>query len=186
MSLIAVFTLFALLPAHGKQKHKVIAEKTTPIVGRVLAWKESLVFGAGLGPKWTVFVFGIESPTHSENQLQPVKISYAFFKDQGPLPDSFYDYSKWYELEVVRDPKCDESVSSLSHERAVGENGKETQPTDALRFLAGSPKDVLKPDAVLPCYVLRPGKYKIIAPDKERKQSSALLNGDGSPTSTMR
>ena len=92
-----------------------------------------------------------------------MKVSYAFFKDQGPLPDSFYDYSKRYELQVVRDTKCDESVSSLSHDKAVDETGKEIQPTDALRFLDGSPRNILKPDAVLPCYVLRPGKYKMIA-----------------------
>ena len=178
--------LLVALPIFGKRKQQAEAQKTTLIVGRVLAWRESLALGAGLGPKWSVFVFGIESPTHSEKQLQPVKISYAFFKDQGPLPDSFYDYSKRYELEVLRNPKCDESVSSLSHEKAVDEPGKETPPTDALRFLEGSPKDVLKPDAVLPCYVLRPGKYKIIALDKERKQSSVLLNDNASPTSTTR
>ena len=161
-SLIAVFTLLAVLPAHGRQKHKATTEKRTPIVGRVLAWKESLVFGAGVGPKWTIFVFGIESPNQSEKQPQPVKIAYGFYKDQGPLPDNFYDYSKRYELQVVRNPKCDESLSSLSREKSVDETGKELAPTDVLRFLYGAPKYLPNPDTILPCYVLRPGKYRLL------------------------
>jgi hypothetical protein len=35
-------------------------EKTTPIVGWVRADVESPVFGAGLGPKYAAFIFGVE------------------------------------------------------------------------------------------------------------------------------
>ena len=91
-----------------------------------------------------------------------MKVSYAFFKSDGPPPESFFDYSKRYELQAVREPKCDESVNSLSYVKNVDESGKPLPPTYVLRFLAGAPKVVLKPDAVLPCYVLRPGNYKLL------------------------
>ena len=65
-------------------------------------------------------------------------------------------------MQAVREPKCDESVNSLSYVKNVDESGKPLPPTYVLRFLEGAPKVVLKPDAVLPCYVLRPGNYKLL------------------------
>jgi hypothetical protein len=142
-------------------------EKNVPLVGRVLADVSSFAFGAGLGPQHTTFVFAVEQD--GGTRVEPVKVSYAFFKSEGPPPDSFFDYSKRYELQVVRDTKCDESVDSLSHVKNVDQSGKPLPPTDALRFLEGAPKDALKSDAILPCYVLRPGKYKVLSQEKESK-----------------
>jgi hypothetical protein len=142
-------------------------EKNVPLVGRVLADVSSFVFGAGLGPQHTTFVFAVEQD--GGTRVEPVKVSYAFFKSEGPPPDSFFDYSKRYELQVVRDTKCDESVDSLSRVKNVDQSGKPLPPTDALRFLEGAPKDALKSDAILPCYVLRPGKYKVLSQEKESK-----------------
>jgi len=134
------------------------AKKITPIVGRVLADVESLAFGAGLGPKYTTFIFGVEK---SGRAAVPVKISYAFFRSQGPPPDSFFDYSKLYALQAVRSAKCDEMVSSLAQVKSTDVSGKSLPPGDALRWMDGAPKGILKPDVVLPCYVLRPGNYKV-------------------------
>lgn len=142
-------------------------EKNVPLVGRVLADVSSFAFGAGLGPQHTTFVFAVEQD--GGTRVETVKVSYAFFKSEGPPPDSFFDYSKRYELQVVRDTKCDESVDSLSHVKNVDQSGKPLPPTDALRFLEGAPKDALKSDAILPCYVLRPGKYKVLSQEKESK-----------------
>lgn len=51
-SLVLMSALLIALPVFGKHKQQAKAQKTTPIVGRVLAWRESLALGAGLGPKW--------------------------------------------------------------------------------------------------------------------------------------
>ncbi len=165
---IAVCAIAALLmsafisdvPAQRIPLSKTTAKEATRVRGRVLAWKETFAFGAGLGPQYVVFVFGVEK---GEAPLNPIKVAYAFFKSDGPPPDSFFDYSKRYELQAVRDPKCDESVNSLSYAKNVDESGKPSPPTYVLRFLPGAPKVVLKPDAILPCYVLRPGNYKLLA-----------------------
>jgi len=145
------------------------AENTHRLVGRVLADISTLAFGAGVGPKYASFVFGVEEAGGA--RVVPVKVSYAFFKSDGPLPDSFFDYSKRYELQAAREPKCDESVDSVSHVKNVDQSGKPLPPTDALRFLEGAPKDALKSDAILPCYVLRPGKYKVLSQDKQSKDT---------------
>jgi len=140
--------------------HERGAEKPTPLVGRVLADVASLVFGAGLGPKYTTFIFGVEK---SGGVISPVKVSYAFFKSQGPPPISFFDHSKLYELEAIREPKCDETLDSLAHIKNVDQSGKSLPPTDVLRVLDGVPKDLLKPDLVLQCYLLKAGKYKLLS-----------------------
>jgi hypothetical protein len=144
-----------------------VTEKTRPLVGRVLADVSMLTFGAGLGPKYTSFIFGVEEG--GGVRVVPVKVSYAFFKSDGLPPDSFFDYSKRYELQAVRESKCDEAVKSLAYVKNVDDSGKPLPPTYALRFLKGAPKIELKPDAVLPCYVLRPGKYKVLTREKEGK-----------------
>ena len=146
---------------------QVATEKTRPLVGRVLADVSTLTFGAGLGPKYTSFIFGVEEGGSAH--VVPVKVSYAFFKSDGPPPDNFFDYSKRYELQAVRESKCDEVVESLAYVKNVDDSGKPLPPTYALRFLQGAPKIELKPDAVLPCYILRPGKYKVLTQDKEGK-----------------
>jgi len=155
-----------------------------PMAGRVLADVSSLVSGAGLGPKHTVFIFAVEEG--GGTRVVPVKVSYAFFKSEGPPPDTFFDYSKRYELQAVRDRKCDESVQSLSYVKNVDESGKPLPPSYVLRFLDGAPKDILKSYAVLPCYVLRPGKYKILSQDKDGKQSGVLLKDNSPRTPTTR
>jgi hypothetical protein len=156
--IVAVLTSVGV--AQKTPDDQVATEKTRPLVGRGLAEVSTLTFGAGLGPKYTSFIFGVEED--GSTHVVPVKISYAFFKSDGPPPDSFFDYSKRYELQAVREPKCDESVNSLSYVKNVDESGKPLPPTYVLRFLEGAPKVVLKPDAVLPCYVLRPGNYKLL------------------------
>jgi hypothetical protein len=60
----------------------------------------------------------------------------------------------------VRTPRCDESVKKLSYEENEDETGKPLPPTYILRMMDGAPKDLLKPDSVLPCYLLRPGNYQ--------------------------
>ena len=127
----------------------------------------SFAFGAGLGPQHTTFVFAAEQD--GGTRAEPVKVSYAFFKSEGPPPDRFFDYSKRYELQVVRDTECDESVDNLSHVKNVDQSGKPLPPIDALRFLEGAPKDALKSDAILRCYILRPGKYKVLSQGKDSK-----------------
>jgi hypothetical protein len=128
--------------------------------GRVIAYVDHLVLGAGIGPKYETFIFGVESQDDKGTTvLEPVKIDYAFFKSDGQLPRSFFDHKVLYELRVLRDSRCDESVNNLSYEQNVDINGKPLPPTYIVRFVTGVDAKVLKSDAVLPCYILRPGDY---------------------------
>lgn len=116
----------------------------------------------GFGDHYEVFVFGLE-PTSQSGPVTPVKVMYKFFyKTEPALPDSFFDFAKHYELTIARDSSCDETVQNLAYQKNETLEGKPLRPTYILRPLVGAPKDVLKPDAVLPCYVLTPGQYKLL------------------------
>jgi hypothetical protein len=168
---LLTFSWSLMLPAQKTPTSKPHTEKKIPLVGRVLAWKQTFAFGAGLGPQYEVFVFGVEKDRRVS--VAPIKVAYAFFKSDGPLPDSFFDYSKRYELQAVRDTRCDESVEALSYVKSVDhESGKPLPPLYVLTSLEGAPKDVLKPDAVLACYLLRPGRYRVLS-QKEDSPPSA-------------
>jgi hypothetical protein len=157
------------------QSDSVSTEKRVPIVGRVLANVATLGFGAGLGPQYQTFIFGMESKNAQGDQVvKPVEIVYAFFKDEGPLRDSFFDHSKRYELNVVRDSRCDQPLSKLSYEKNTDTSGKELPPTNVLQILYGTPRDVLKSDAILPCYILHGLRYKVISQDADRITSCQI------------
>jgi hypothetical protein len=123
------------------------------------------VRGTGLGPDFEIFIFGAEA-----GEANPLKIEYVFFSPEEPPPESFYDYSKRYELQAVRDTTCDESVNSLSYLKTTDDSGKPGEPIYVLRMLDGVPKDVLKPDAVLACYVVKAGHYKVLGDEKGKKK----------------
>jgi hypothetical protein len=170
--LLASVLLPTWLPA---QKASASKEKTISVRGRVLAGVNYLTgyLRGGFGDHYEVFVFGLE-PRSQGDPVAPVKVMYKFFyKTEPALPDSFLDSSKLYELQLVREPSCDETVQNLSYQKNEDETGKPLPSTYILRPLDGAPKDVLKPDSVLPCYVLTPGKYKVLSQDKKPSASTA-------------
>jgi hypothetical protein len=168
---ISFFLVSALLSTelHSQKMSAPSApkEEMVSVRGRVLAGVNYLTgyLRGGFGDHYQVFVFGLE-PGSPSGPIAPVKIMYKFFfKTESALPDSFFDASKHYELRVVRESSCDETVQNLSYEKNDDEAGKPLPSTYILRPLNGAPKDVLKPDAVLPCYLLRPGRYKVLGHD---------------------
>ena len=161
----------AISPAQTVQRPKPSAEKTTSLVGRPLAWKLPLFLGAGVGPLSEVFVFSVERG--GAEGTAATKIVYTFSEPQGLLPNNFFDYLKRYELQVVRDPKCDETVNTFSYVKSVDHaSGKPLPPDYVLRFSDGAPKDALKPDSILACYILRPGRYKVLSQKKDAAPST--------------
>lgn len=131
------------------------------LVGRVLAQVER-PYGAGVGPLWQFFIFGVESKSDGD-KIKPVLVSYLFhnYKLDPPLRESFFDHSKLYALAVVREGKCDEGVSTLSIVENETETGKPLPPSPGISFVEGASKDVLRPEMVLPCYVFSRGDYRL-------------------------
>jgi hypothetical protein len=125
--------------------------------GHVIADVASLGFGSGLGPLRTSFIFGVEQ---SDGRMVPVRISYAFYKNEQLPPDSFWDYQILYELRAKRDTHCDTTVERISYEQNVDAEGKKLPPSFILHFAKNAASSSLRPDIVLPCYVLWYSDYK--------------------------
>lgn len=145
------------------QKPSSRKEKTASLKGRPLAGVAYLTgfLRGGLGDHYQVFVFGSESKSHN-SPVAPVKVMYRFFyKTESALPGSFFDASKRYEIQVIREPNCDETVASLSYQKNTDATGKEFS-SYILQPLHGASQDALKPDLKLACYIMRPGKYRIL------------------------
>jgi len=175
VAVVAVAWLTEALPAQTSPPGKNV--KRTTLTGRVLAEVLGLsdyhLVGEGFNVK--VFILRMETSQKPGALPSPVKVEYQFFKWQPTLPDTFFDYSKRYELRVVRDPSCDQTLDQLSYMEAEDESGKPLGRDYVLRPLEGAPKELLKPELLLPCYVLTPGNYKALT---ESKQSGALKPGD--------
>jgi len=138
------------------------------MTGHVLARIEDLAIRINLlgGQRYEVFIFGIDKWERRRWSFAPVKVVYEFYRDEPSLPESFFNFSRRYELNVVRDTKYDESVKSLSLETNVSDSGKPLPATHVLKLLDGTPPDMPKPDSVLPCALLRPSQYKVVSKGK--------------------
>ena len=163
--LLAMAVLAFVVAAQKARADGQTGEKKTLLVGRVLADVAVLTHGAGVGPFSSEFIFDGKEEGHTDSV--PVKIVWLYFQWRDVPPASFFDYSIEYELRVVRDPKCDERVDSLSYVHNVTESGEPLPPTYVLRFSRGAPKHVLKPDATLACYTMLAGDYRVLSKRKK-------------------
>ena len=138
--------------------------ETISVRGRTIAGIDQLTgyLRGGFGDQYQIFIFGRE-PSKAGGSVMPIKIAYKFFKSESPLPDTFLDFSKLYDLQVLREPSCDETVQSLSYQKKSDQTGKALPSAYILRLLKGAPENVLSPDMVLACYIMRPVRYKIVA-----------------------
>ncbi len=123
---------------------------------RPLGEVRTLLHGSGLSHKWASFYLAIEEP---DGSVKPIQIAYAFYQSNQLPPESFWDYSKIYEVKVQRESGCDVKVESMACVRNVTEGGKELPRSFVLRYAKGAPEGLLKMDAVPPCYVLWYGDY---------------------------
>ena len=154
---IALLPLACILSVSGqpeaaKPNHEVLR-------GRVVAQVAPLIYGSSLTHKWMSFFFAVEEP---HGKARPIEVAYAFYQSDQLPPDSFWDYSKLYEMRLRREPGCDTTVESLAYEKNADTKGNKLPASMILKFAKGAPKNLLRPEAVLPCYVLWYGDYQQI------------------------
>ena|SRR5437867_576185 len=161
-----VFTLVmaSLSPLAAAQETRPPKQQMISLNGRTLAAVDYLAgsLRGAFGDHYEVFVFGRE-PLNRDRPIVAVKIMYKFLKSEPALPGSFLDFSKRYEIQVIREPSCDETLRSLSYQKSSDEMGKQLSIRYILRPLGGTPKEIFKQDRVLKCYILRPGKYRLLS-----------------------
>jgi hypothetical protein len=154
-TMVALFVVANVLSAGAADKRG--SAKKEVLRGHVIADVASLGFGTGLGPLWTSFIFDAEQ---ADGRMLPVRIAYAFYKNEQLPRDSFWDYQILYELKAKRDASCDTTVARISYEQNFDDEGKNLPLSFVLRFAKNASSTSLSPDIPLPCYVLRYSDYK--------------------------
>ena len=110
------------------------------------------------------FVFIPDAAKKQGHPTTPVAIRYHWFPDEPELPDSFFDFSKHFEIKVSRDFRCDTKVRELFYIKLdyVGEPEKPSERMYYFRLAANAPKLDFADDLALPCYEMRPGNYSLL------------------------
>jgi len=156
--LLAIFCLWPCVAggrnAIGQQRSRL------HLSGRIVARVFNPVSGT-LNLKWQVFIFQVGSEKGESHQYLS-KVEYEYTDADGPLTEAFFDYAKHYQLNVSRDPSCDESLASLSILRAPDERNSALMTRNLLQALPGAPADALSTRETLPCFILRLGGYRVL------------------------
>jgi len=155
------------------------------LVGRVLASPDPLTnYGGSLDCHFEEFLFGAESNgERGKKVITPVLIALCYYGNEEPLTDPFFDHSKLYELHVDRTGERGVRLKDVAYHTFVNSaTGEESPPEMGMQVLDGAPKDLLKPDLLLPCYELRWGGFKILSQGTapgHRTPNSALETSPG-------
>jgi hypothetical protein len=107
--------------------------------------------GSSLSHEWAWFFLAVEEP---DGNVRPIQIAYAFYKSDQLQPDSFWGYSKIYEVKVQRNTGCDFQVENLAYVRNTTEDGRELPRLFVLRFTKSAPRGLLKMESVPTVLVL--------------------------------
>jgi hypothetical protein len=147
---------FLLLIVSGKSvgQEKAVKE-LVKYNGRALAFVDSTASGAGVGPKFQQFVFSISRSDEPANPIS-VRVVYEYFKPAEKLGKDFLTSGKTFQLDLFRKRSCDDSVLNFGYESDGDERVKILKP------LPGVENELIAEESVLPCFVLRPGKIKVI------------------------
>src|SRR5215469_12031912 len=78
-----------------------------------------------------LFFLAVEEPG---GNVRPIQIAYTYYKSHQLPPESFWDYSKLYEVKVQRDTHCDFKVEDVAYFRMRHESGADLGRILVLRF----------------------------------------------------
>jgi hypothetical protein len=87
-----------------------------------------------------------------------IKIVYRFAPNESPLPQNILDENTQWRFNLTRDITCDSSVGEMKTMKAQTEQG---EITTIPRLKFKNEIEGMEDEVSLPCYVLRPGKYRI-------------------------
>ena len=159
----------ASLPAQRGETNSRSFPGGVTIVGRVLAAPDPMLHNGGnLSCRFEQFLFGAELEGAARQRvLMPVLVSFCYYGYEAPLPETFFDHTILYELHVARDPGEDVLLKDVAFHTGVDPStGKTRPPTMGMRVLGNVPRNLLKPNLLLPCYVLYSDGYRVVRHDK--------------------
>jgi hypothetical protein len=149
---VAILTLALFVSLQGNESKKSDAPKDS-FVGRVIAAEPAIMIYLGSIPTIDQFIFELKATTEADKP-QFIKVIYHFYPSRDQKPFTHIARSGYWELNVVRNPACDETVPRLRAKDETLKSGRNfvaTTAEDEKRFPS---------DSRLDCYVLKAGHFK--------------------------
>lgn len=87
-----------------------------------------------------------------------IKVVYRFAPNESPFPQNILDENTEWRFILKRDISCDSSVREMKTMKAKTEEG---EITAIPRLKYKNETEVIEDEVSLPCYVLKPGKYRM-------------------------
>ena len=87
-----------------------------------------------------------------------IKVVYRFAPNESPLPQNILDENTRWRFILKRDITCDSSVREMKTMKAQTEEG---EITTIPRLKFKNETEVIEDEVSLPCYVLKPRKYRV-------------------------
>ncbi len=86
-----------------------------------------------------------------------IKVVYKYRLNDSPLPQNILDGNTQWRFILKRDTSCDSSLREMKAIKSQTKEGEITVPR--LKFKSGT--EIKEDEVSLPCYVLKPGKYRV-------------------------
>jgi hypothetical protein len=118
------------------------------------------------GPRLTSFGRNHESyifETQSPGGPQFVRLSYRFLLYQPQVPRRTLDYSQVYKIAAVKEDACTETLEKISKTLVFNPAGDFAGTNFAITYAKNVPTLALPWKSPLPCYVLSPRNFTLVA-----------------------
>src|SRR6185503_14294615 len=153
---IALALLTGFANAMGKAPRK-----TSKLKGRIVAYRpaDRISQTPSFASNGELFLFAVDSSSSERPTL--VKIDYRHVGYTDITAEMLEDAPQLM-LTAKRDRSCDQSLAQfVSSTPAIREQGTETVLASGVTFFKGFDQRTLRPDLILPCYILKKGGLKL-------------------------
>ena len=139
-------------------------QKTERLTGHVLGYVPNILKLNGDGGDLLAFVFIPDTTNKETPPKTAIAVDYRWFSDERELPNSFFDYSKHFEIRVLRNSGCDTTAADFFYLKLFHDDALKKPSERIYRFqaAANAPKMDFADDFKLSCYEMRPGNYSIL------------------------
>jgi len=122
---------------------------------RLIAREQPIAY-TSFGDNWDSYIAELQ---HKNGERELIRLSYRFLYYEPELPYSFLDYSYVLRFRAVRNEECGTTMAAATRRYTVEREEKIGIQNAAFRYASDAPKIDEGSQAILPCYVVRPGKH---------------------------
>jgi hypothetical protein len=133
-------------------------KQSLEIIGSVVAYDQLVpLTNITSAPQSQVLLVRIAKRIKGQEVGPYIKVVYKYGVGEPSLPQEIFDGKSQWRFILKRDGSCDSSLEEMKATKPQTKEGEVTLPR--LKFTSGT--EGLGDEASLPCYVLKPGNYRV-------------------------